>query len=330
MLETVIKNTDDFIASVPKTQRKKYGQFFTNMTTASFMASLFNFNLSKSDIYLLDAGAGTGILSAAVIDRLKELGYKGKIHLTCYETDEHVLSLLYNNLDLLHTEYGVEYCVIQDNYITSQNFEDSSVFSTQNIVYDYIIGNPPYLKIQKDAIEAKAMPSVCYGAPNLYFLFWAMGIFNLRDGQELVYIVPRSWTSGAYFKKFREYIFKYCVITDIHLFDSRDKVFDGESVLQETVIIKVKKTTVKPEFINITSSKKVSWRLSTPDSTQNAMAYGRTPCLFSCRTGEIKRHLKETDCQLKIWEALFKIPLVGMTAYGDIASLRIKSEVVPV
>lgn len=48
------------------------------MTTASFMASLFNFNLSKSDIYLLDAGAGTGILSAAVIDRLKELGYKGK------------------------------------------------------------------------------------------------------------------------------------------------------------------------------------------------------------------------------------------------------------
>lgn len=78
MLETVIKNTDDFIASVPKTQRKKYGQFFTNMTTASFMASLFNFNLSKSDIYLLDAGAGTGILSAAVIDRLKELGYKGK------------------------------------------------------------------------------------------------------------------------------------------------------------------------------------------------------------------------------------------------------------
>lgn len=76
--------------------------------------------------------------------------------------------------------------------------------------------------------------------------------------------------------------------------------------------------------------KKVSWRLSTPGSTQNAMAYGRTPCLFSCRTGEIKRHLKETDCQLKIWEALFKIPLVGMTAYGDIASLRIKSEVVQV
>ena len=39
------------------------------------------------------------------------------------------------------------------------------------------------------------------------------------------------------------------------------------------------------EISNKTCFKKVSWRLSTPGSTQNAMAYSRTPCLFSCRTG---------------------------------------------
>lgn len=98
------------------------------------------------------------------------------------------------------------------------------------------------------------MPSVCYGSPNLYFLFWAMGIHNLKQEHELVYIVPRSWTSGAYFKKFRQYLFQYCVITDIHLFESRNKVFDGESVLQETLIIKIKKSNKKPEYINISSS----------------------------------------------------------------------------
>lgn len=254
MLETIIKNTDNFVASVPKTKRKKYGQFFTNGTTASFMSSLFNFNLSLPEIHLLDAGAGSGILSAATIDKLISLSYKGRIYLTCYETDENIIPLLQSNLNLLHREFGIEYNIIKDNYITSQDFECNTLFSIHNSIYDYIIGNPPYLKIPKDAVEAKAMPSVCYGAPNLYFLFWAMGIHNLKKGHELVYIVPRSWTSGAYFKKFREYIFKNCVITDIHLFESRDKVFDGESVLQETVIIKVKKTTVKPKFINITSS----------------------------------------------------------------------------
>lgn len=254
MLETIIKNTEDFVASVPKTIRKKFGQFFTNGITASFMSSFFNFDLSLNEIHLLDAGAGTGVLSAAIVDKLVSLGYDGKIHLTCYETDANVLPVLQSNLMLLHNEYGIEYNIVQDNYITSQSFECNTLFNSQNNLYHYIIGNPPYLKIPKDAEEAKVMPSVCYGAPNLYFLFWAMGVHNLKEEGELVYIVPRSWTSGAYFKKFREFIFKYCVITDIHLFESRDKVFEGESVLQETVIIKVKKTTVKPEFINITSS----------------------------------------------------------------------------
>ena len=70
MLSSIIHNTDSFIASVPKLKRKKYGQFFTNMATANFMASLFCFDLTKPELHLLDAGAGTGILSAAVIDKL--------------------------------------------------------------------------------------------------------------------------------------------------------------------------------------------------------------------------------------------------------------------
>ena len=41
----------------------------------------------------------------------------------------------------------------------------------------------------------------------------------------------------------------------IHLFVSRNKVFDKESVLQETIIIKVRKTSEKPETVTITSSK---------------------------------------------------------------------------
>lgn len=242
------------MASVPKSKRKLYGQFFTNVTTAKFMAALFDFDLSKPQLHILDAGAGSGILSAAAIDKLVHDGYKGKIYLTCYETDEQVLSLLKTNLELAKSEYGVYYEIKQDNYITSQTFEKDYVSDEEKNTYDYIIGNPPYLKISKDADEAKVMPSVCYGAPNLYFLFWAMGIHNLKQNAELVYIVPRSWTSGAYFKQFRQYLFANCVITDMHLFESRDKVFEGESVLQETIIIKVKKTTKKPDCVNITSS----------------------------------------------------------------------------
>lgn len=48
MLNEVLENTERFMSSVPKAKRKKYGQFFTNATTAKFMASLFCFDLSKN------------------------------------------------------------------------------------------------------------------------------------------------------------------------------------------------------------------------------------------------------------------------------------------
>ena len=42
--------------------------------------------------------------------------------------------------------------------------------SLNPVKYDFVIGNPPYMKIPKDAPEAVAMPSICYGTPNMYFI----------------------------------------------------------------------------------------------------------------------------------------------------------------
>lgn len=254
ILSEVVQNTNDFITNVPKSRRKKLGQFFTTASTAIFMANMFKIDFSKAHLELLDAGAGTGVLSAALLDYIFLKGFKGTIHLTCYETDQEVYPILEKNLILAKEIYGIDYTLLKENYITTQYFGVNSLIKEDGDKYDYIIGNPPYLKISKDAPEAKAMPDVCHGAPNLYFLFWAMGIYNLKSEHELVYIIPRSWTSGAYFKKFRSYLFDHGVITDVHLFESRDKVFNGESVLQETIIVKVKKTNKKPENISITTS----------------------------------------------------------------------------
>lgn len=252
MLQEIIQNTIRFFSSVPKEERRTYGQFATSENSAVFMAEMFSFDLSKPQMYILDAGAGTGILSAAVLERLIKLGYTGHVHLVCYETDEKVLPILIKNLDYLRTQADFSYIVNTQNYITSQSFEQQG--ANNEAVFDYIIGNPPYLKLPKDAPEAMAMPQVCYGAPNLYFLFWAMGIYNMREGGELVYIIPRSWTSGAYFEHFRSYLFQHCVIEQVHLFVSRNKVFSQESVLQETIIIKVRKTKHKPDNIIVSSS----------------------------------------------------------------------------
>lgn len=259
MLEFVLKNTADFLESKPKEERKKIGQFFTSKETAIYMASLFSVS-DQETISVLDPGAGSGILIAALVDRLQQFDTIKLLSVTCYENNTCILPLLRSNMKHLQEQsrIKIQFKIIDDNYILSQKDEYNNQLSfdhiENNLKYDWIIGNPPYLKIPKDAPEALAMPNVCYGAPNLYFLFASMSLFNLMDRGEMVYIIPRSWTSGAYFKKFREYALSLAKITHIHLFVSRDKVFDNEQVLQETIIIKLVKTAEPQESLTITSS----------------------------------------------------------------------------
>jgi len=243
---------------MPKSQRKKYGQFFTSKETAIFMADLFDVPVNKTQLDILDAGAGSGVLSIALIEKLQIMSHIQYVHLVCYENDPQIIELLRMNLQWVrqHSTLRFDYEIREDNYILSQMFEYNEMLGADEnpLKYDMVIGNPPYMKISKDAPEAKAMPDVCYGAPNLYFLFAAMGMFNLISNGELVYIIPRSWTSGAYFKKFRQKILNDGVLEHIHLFVSRDKVFENESVLQETIIIKVRKSRTIPTNVTITTT----------------------------------------------------------------------------
>lgn len=257
MTDYVFQNTTEYIDRMPKSLRKKYGQFFTSPETAAFMASLFTVSCQNT-ISILDPGAGSGILSVALIERLQHEPGINKIDVVCYENDPNILELLQANLDWTckHSNKTISYRIITDNYILSQMSDYNYMFDANPSPrkYDLVIGNPPYMKIAKDAPEAVAMPDVCYGAPNLYFLFASMSLFNLRDAGEMVYIIPRSWTSGAYFKRFRQEFLSIGTLEHIHLFVSRDKVFEKESVLQETIIIKVKKASVKPETITISTT----------------------------------------------------------------------------
>lgn len=257
MIDYVYQRTSEYIDRMPKSLRKKYGQFFTSPETAAFMAGLFEVPQQKT-ISILDPGAGSGILSAALIERLQDEPQIEEISLVCYENDSNILELLSSNLAWLsnNSDKKISYQIIADNYILSQeNDYNHAIEENPNPrKFDMVIGNPPYMKVSKDAMEALAMQDVCYGAPNMYFLFASMSLFNLRDDGKMVYIIPRSWTSGAYFKKFRQVFLKIGALEHIHLFVSRDKVFEKESVLQETIIIKIKKTAVKPDSISISTT----------------------------------------------------------------------------
>ena len=192
MLDFAINATTEYIDHMPKSQRKQYGQFFTSKDTAAFMAGLFEIPNERHTLSILDPGAGSGILSIALLERLQAFTAIKEIKLVCYENDPNVMELLRANLEVAcsQSKQKISYEIVSDNYILGQA-TDYNLMLGANLEpekFDFVIGNPPYMKIAKDAPEALAMPDVCYGAPNLYFLFASMSMFNLRDGGEMVYI----------------------------------------------------------------------------------------------------------------------------------------------
>ena len=189
MLDFAIKTTTEYIDRMPKSQRKKYGQFFTSKETAAFMAELFEIPGERQTLSILDPGAGSGILSIALLERVQAFSAIKEIRLVCYENDPNVIELLRANLEAARSQskQKISYEIVSDNYILSQATDYNLMLGAnwEPEKFDFVIGNPPYMKIAKDAPEALAMPDVCYGAPNLYFLFASMSMLKERNGTML-------------------------------------------------------------------------------------------------------------------------------------------------
>ncbi|MTT31471.1 N-6 DNA methylase [Terrilactibacillus sp. BCM23-1] len=258
LVNQIYDTTIEYGKRVGKSIRKKIGQFFTPPSIANYMASLMECN--QSTIRILDTGAGTGILTAGLCERFLEHDTITHVHIDLYENDENVLSLLRENMELVRTTLEqngkiVSYTVFEENFILSHDdFWNDREEKSKGELYDVIISNPPYKKIAKSEPESVVMDSVVHGQPNIYFLFMAMAAKLLKPNGELIFITPRSFTSGLYFRKFREYFLNTVRLTNIHLFHSRLDVFDGDKVLQEAIILRAVKTTQATDSILISAS----------------------------------------------------------------------------
>jgi adenine-specific DNA-methyltransferase len=255
LVEYVDKATIQYINNNRKSIRKKSGQFFTPASVASFMGSMIDSD--KSELNILDAGGGTGILTAAVCQKIADLGKTHRINVDIYENNLQVHTVLESNLLYIQKSLeskGIEASlrIIPDNFIVSNCLEWTGLVPHER--YDLVISNPPYKKIGKNEAEANTMPEIVYGQPNLYFLFMAMGARLLKKDGELIYIVPRSFSSGLYFSSFRNWFFENVKLTNLHIFTSRKQVFKTDDILQETVILRAKKTDTSLDFITITES----------------------------------------------------------------------------
>lgn len=223
----------DIIMGKNRMQKKKIGQFFTPITVANYMASLFCLNNKNSKLSILDAGAGEGVLTEALVNRIvNERSAPQEILATLYETDQEVLPHLLQKVETLTRYVGDKNCSFKADVKTADFLQ-----SPDTPRYDLAIMNPPYKKAAKNAVMGIGLDNVIEGQPNYYFLFIEKMLRVLHKNGEFVVICPRSWTSGLYFRLFRKSLFSLANLQDVYVFTQRNDVFGNESVLQETVIL---------------------------------------------------------------------------------------------
>ena len=236
--ETLEKERISHAAKTSSEHKENFGQYFTPYPIAKFMSSLFP--ATDKEIRLLDPGAGIGMLSCAFLERIsKEKWNIPGIHVTAYDIDEDVYKTLDANISESVSSFEKsDYEIFSKDFLEKTSFEYTRKI---NKTYTHVIMNPPYKKILTNSSERKSARAFGLETVNLYSAFMGAAISLTEDGGHIVAIVPRSFCNGVYYKPFREFILKNCAIRHIHLFESRDKAFKDEAVLQENIIIMLQK-----------------------------------------------------------------------------------------
>jgi adenine-specific DNA-methyltransferase len=233
--------------------KKELGQYFTDQNISNYMATMIHENVSlnkEKELRILDAGAGTGILSISAIMRCIELGYKN-INVTLYEIDSALIESLNNTMQyismLLKDKINFKFLILNEDFVLRRPDKNKEKFHLSII-------NPPYFKYSaKESKYSQCTSDLFKGDPNIYASFMAIVINSLEKKGQMIAIVPRSFTNGLYFKNFRTFLEEISSLEIIHIFKSRNNLFKKNKVLQENIICKFVKN-VQSKEISIISS----------------------------------------------------------------------------
>lgn len=235
-----------YVAQKSDARRKEQGLYLTPVLAADFMAR--QIRSTGERLRVLDPAAGAGILACAAVEALISRPAKPAIiELAAYEVDAELVPALRAVLDHLAHWSGANHSVTLEVRIEAKDFvlahaEALRLFGGlipyrgDNREFDVAISNPPYFKVSKSDPRAIAAASVVHGQPNIYGLFMAVSAAILKPKGDFVFIVPRSFASGPYFRQFRSVFFDMIRPTQVHVFNSRREAFSRDEVLQENVI----------------------------------------------------------------------------------------------
>lgn len=197
--------------------KKENGVVFTPEWVADFMIDeIFNSQKIKGDEKILDAGCGEGVFAVIATKKFAKLSGKpiNKVieeNVYFIDISEEYVNKTKQNLQRLSKNKIKKFNAIADDFCF-YNFDEK---------FDFIIGNPPYVRIQnlngrRERLQKKYI-TASNGSIDLYFCFFEKALKLLNDNGKIAFITPNSHFHSAAGKNLRNLMLPH--LTKIVNFD---------------------------------------------------------------------------------------------------------------
>jgi len=204
--------SQDFLARRPKSVRSEIGQFLTPKILRERLVSQIDLSAGMK---VLDPGVGTGEFLKSCLEKEPDLLTEG------WDIDPHALEV---------AKQLVPSAVLKQQSALDQELTP---------IFDVVIGNPPYFEMRNLEVRHKAkFKDVVGGRPNIFSLFFTVGLGMLKEGGLLGYVVPPSMNNGAYFSKLRSFIKQNSAIEFFEVYNDNKLFQDAQTAVQLIVLRK--------------------------------------------------------------------------------------------
>lgn len=172
--------------------KKQNGITFTPEHIVRFMVTeLFSGNSITGKEKILDTGCGEGIFSVVAAQEFSRISGKSVEKVI----EENIFFIDISKKYVEKTKHALQ--EISHKKISSFNgITDDFCFHEFSEPFDYIVGNPPYVRIQhlndrREKLQKKYVVAAS-GSIDLYFCFFERGIDILKENGSLAFITPNS------------------------------------------------------------------------------------------------------------------------------------------
>jgi len=245
-------------------KKVRLGQYYTSPRVANFIVSLAETATSGK---VIEAGYGRG----AFFEALLKAGYAD---ISGYDIDPE------------------NYAFVQERFASQINpYCQSFLEASGEPTCDLVIGNPPYVRwgnidaeTRQFLLEDKFWAKYSSGEWDLLYAFIIWSIKMLKEGGELIFIVPYNWFSSTHAAPLRQYLVDHGHFKEIIHFNEY-KVFDDAS--PNTIIFRFLKKPAAAAKIRVVE-------LNSTDLESSQVIAGAGNCLSELACG---REVNNDDWQ---------------------------------